>query len=316
MKDIDILVQEERDKRSQELFDKNESELTLEESLKLERYIHDLNNPIWKDILFSDIGLQLRNNSKYQKTGYQISNIGKVKGLNGNILKEYIHPTGYASIGIHIFGKCYTTLIHRLVAIAFIPNLDNKEQVNHMNGKKSINWVGNLEWNTRNENMNHAVQNGLLDIKGDKHPENKYTESQIIEVCKLLENSENTPVSIEKATGVSRHLIFQIRKGSTWTHISSKYNIPKINFNDKHRKYTDNEIIEVCELLEDPMISINEVYMYTGVRKTVINDIIRKHSYMRISDNYVFPKIRKGSIIKNQSKSNNSELTSSTIGQL
>ena len=81
--------------------------------------------------------------------------------------------------------------------------------------------------------MEHAVITDLLDIKGDKHPENIYTEDQINKVCKMLEDINNTPSKISESTGVSKDMIYQIRKGNTWTHISSKYNIRCKVINDK-----------------------------------------------------------------------------------
>ena len=65
---------------------------------------------------------------------------------------------GYLCIGININGKDTTRKIHRLVAEAFIPNPENKPEVNHKNGVKSDNRIGNLEWVTAKENSTHKIE--------------------------------------------------------------------------------------------------------------------------------------------------------------
>lgn len=305
----DIIIYDERNRLSNELFGKPEVDLNLAEKLKLDQYIHDTVFPKWKHVIIDG-----------HDSGYQISNIGKVIGPKGSILKEYVHPkTGYCSIGIPN-GKCITTLVHRLVAEYFIPNPDNKVQVNHINGKKTLNWVGNLEWNTFLENMQHAVNTGLLDIKGDKHPENKYSEDQIRKVCELLQDTKKTPAQIELETGVSRDLIGKIRIGNTWTHISSQYTIPDVNFMSQRILYTDKKIDEVCRLLSDPRYSVSSIFSMTGVNKNTINDIVRGRRWKRISKNYNIPKKRAGSINRTIKVIASSpiipEKASSTIDQL
>lgn len=118
---------------------------------------------------------------------YEVSNLGRVRTLDkevndrwgtrilkGKILNYQPNPLGYISITLNKNKKGKLGLVHRLVAESFIPNPDNKEQVNHINGIKHDNRLVNLEWCTRIENMQHALKNGLLNIhKGAKHHSSK-----------------------------------------------------------------------------------------------------------------------------------------------
>lgn len=104
--------------------------------------------------------------------GYQISSFGQVKSIKKNwkviggdkALKTSVtRKGGYVVINImnnHNQRKYKT--IHSMVALQFIPNPDNKPQVNHKDGIKTNNFVSNLEWNTPLENIQHAIKNGLF----------------------------------------------------------------------------------------------------------------------------------------------------------
>lgn len=92
--------------------------------------------------------------------GYKISNYGRVKNHKGRITQGTIHESGY--IWVSIFPKNY--LLHRLVAKVFIPNPENKEQVNHMDGNKENAFVNNLEWCTNIENQIHKFSSGLSNV--------------------------------------------------------------------------------------------------------------------------------------------------------
>lgn len=91
---------------------------------------------------------------------YQVSNLGRVKSFYTNrILKCSTHPQGYLTVTLCKDSTKYTKKIHRLVAQAFIPNPDNKPEVNHIDENKTNNNLSNLEWSTRKENVNHGTRN-------------------------------------------------------------------------------------------------------------------------------------------------------------
>lgn len=99
---------------------------------------------------------------------YEVSNTGKVRSLdyrNSGKAKELRHELdkkGYIRIRIKNSDFPYKTIkVHREVAKAFIPNPDNKPQVNHINGIKTDNRAENLEWVTNQENATHAMENHL-----------------------------------------------------------------------------------------------------------------------------------------------------------
>lgn len=110
--------------------------------------------------------------------GYTIDEYGKVRsyykrGMNRKykgifwdseptILKPSIKSSGYKHLGLHgENSRVYYQTIHRLVALAFIPNPNNLEQVNHIDGNKLNNDITNLEWVSRKKNISHSYQLGL-----------------------------------------------------------------------------------------------------------------------------------------------------------
>lgn len=87
---------------------------------------------------------------------YQISSWGRVRNRDGLILKPYMNNKGYLKISLQQGRRAIKKRVHRLVAIAFIPNPENLPQVNHKDGNKTNNSFTNLEWISNSDNLKHA----------------------------------------------------------------------------------------------------------------------------------------------------------------
>jgi DNA-binding XRE family transcriptional regulator len=140
---------------------------------------------------------------------YEITEDGKVYNKKW---KRYVkpQPNGAGYLRVHIAGKMY--FVHRLVAEKYVPNPENKPQVNHKDGNHLNNQANNLEWVTNRENSIHALENGLMMIE-EKHPMAKLTREDVAYIKSHPEMSRN---NLAKMFNVNPHTITDIRKGKTW----------------------------------------------------------------------------------------------------
>ena len=113
-------------------------------------------NEIWKEV-------------KGYEGLYWVSNLARLKNRFGNITNGYSHnKLGYKKFRLYKDGIKKDLFVHRVVALNFINNTDNKPIVNHIDSNPSNNIVTNLEWCTQKENMTHASKNNRLNSKGVK----------------------------------------------------------------------------------------------------------------------------------------------------
>lgn len=166
---------------------------------------------------------------------YEISNLGNVKALQrtitqnsrwGKIKRRFdekiLNPPlsyGYPRVSLWKHSKAINYVVHRLVAMHFIPNPKNKPVVNHKDGVKTNNHVSNLEWCTDLENMSHAIKTGLVNNVGVKHPSSKLTRKEVLEIRAAYNLGCFSKTEIAESYNVTCSNILCIIKRRSWKHI-------------------------------------------------------------------------------------------------
>ena len=171
---------------------------------------------------------------------YLISNFGRIfsihygksKNINVKELKTNSNGTGYSKITIHYNNKHYNFWIHILVANAFIHKPKNKTDVNHKDGNKLNNYVWNLEWLTRKENVQHAEKNGLTHHNYGENNHSKISEATAIEICESIINNE-PPKIIRDKFKISKNMFQSILHQRKWKYLTLKYDFSKYKYRRK-----------------------------------------------------------------------------------
>lgn len=161
---------------------------------------------------------------------YSISDKGVITNILTNTIKKpSLTHNGYYFIKLYNKGKYEQFRINRLVATYYIPNPNNYQEVNHIDGVKTNNNVENLEWCNRLQNMQHAFNTGLvIRKKGEKSATWKLSTLQVIDIfkLKLIENREITA----KKFNVTINNICLIQNGkSRFDEIKDKLNKEEID---------------------------------------------------------------------------------------
>ncbi len=158
---------------------------------------------------------------RFEDSKYFISNFGKIKNENtGRILKQCFSNDGYLIVCLYIRKKQKTFCVHKLVAEAFIGKCLGGKEVNHIDGTKINNYIGNLEYITHKENIRHAHKMGLLhNNKGEGNGNSKFSDKDIVRIRKIYKESKIPQRKLAKRYGVCRQTISYIVANKTWSHV-------------------------------------------------------------------------------------------------
>lgn len=162
---------------------------------------------------------------------YQISNYGRILSKDviwntnknilsrgGKIKKLCLDQYGYLRVTLWKNNKGKSFYIHRLIALHFIINPENKEQINHIDGDKLNNSISNLEWCTNKENINHSIKNKLWDYRGS-NTKNSILKEEDIPIIRELLSKGISQRMIGLKFNVSRSSIKNIKSGKSWNSV-------------------------------------------------------------------------------------------------
>lgn len=182
-------------------------------------------------------------------------------------------------------GNIITYLVHRLVAEAFIPNPENKPEVNHIDGNKLNNNVSNLEWVTRKENMLHAHSLGLRDNNGEGNPRDILSEEEVLAVYNDLLDGARV-CDLADRYNVSRPTISDIKAKRNWYYLLE--DLPAIKHKNKSNTLSEATVRWVCSEIKKGtrICDILKKAENKELNENNIYDIKRKRTFVSISKEY------------------------------
>lgn len=247
----------------------------------------------------------MKNLKEYNFSNYCLYPDGRIFSLYCNRFMKPSPAQGYLHLALtDDNGKLVKNIkIHRLVAKVFIPNPENKSQVNHKDGNKLNNHVNNLEWVTPSENTLHANVSGLrkptflTDLNKIPHESEiihdwrlsgnkEFTEEVVHKICSLLEDGYRV-CDVSRMTGFDRRYIQHLKDGEKFTEFS--YIIKQYDFSKLKKKQmaSPETVIKICEKLQEGH-GVMQISKELNVDRKLVGNIKNRHTFRTISSEYVF----------------------------
>ena len=222
-------------------------------------------------------------------TNYYVSEDGKIFSNKSGKLKEMrsnVDTSKYKRLGIITNeGKKRHYLVHRLVAICYLPNPLGLPEVNHKDGDKLNNHYKNLEWVTREENQQHAFGTGLNSNVGKLNGKAILDEEDAVSIYRsLLEGQLEKDLAVR--FNVDKGIIKKIKYKATWQHVLSRF--PDIPVKYKSKSISDSTATWICTKLQEGLKVRDILSQSTNDRITesIIWDIKRGRSFKHIAKDF------------------------------
>ena len=194
------------------------------------------------------------------------------RSKDGYLIKTYLNTCGYVGCKlINATGELKNLTVHRLVAIAFIPNPNNYPQINHKNGNKEDPSIENLEWCNASQNAQHAYDVlGREAVYGEHNGASKLTEEQVKEIYVLAHEEVLSQLEIAEKYNVSQTIVANIKNGKWWSRLTN-HNYTK----RQHRKnkLTPEQAIEIHYLAWNSDLSNIEIGRKYGIGWFTVRNI-------------------------------------------
>lgn len=171
---------------------------------------------IWKDIIGFEGYYQVNPKGFVKSVSKKLPNKNGFRTTKERIIANSDNGSGYFVCCLSKNNKRSSVLLHRIVAINFIPNPYNLPEVNHKDGDKSNNSVGNLEWCTRKENIEHSWKNNLTTCIGEGHHNSKLDNNIVIDIRKKYASGDYSYSKIAKELGINMFTVRNVVKRYTW----------------------------------------------------------------------------------------------------
>jgi hypothetical protein len=215
---------------------------------------------------------------KLHKSGYKVSNMGRIKGIRIPFLNPTISNCGYAVVQLPDMNSGYITRsVHRAVYETFVGDIPEGMVINHIDGVKTNNCLNNLECITPAENTRHAYETGLAFGKpGEDNSQAKLTAEQFLAVCQLLmEGATNQEIS--DLFGLHDRYVSLIRHKKRWTSLFPDWYVPSKSLGN-----TGISLPKMIAIYEDTLqpISNKEVALKWGIDQSTVSRIRSKTTWI------------------------------------